>query len=243
MNTHVANFQKEQNMSANSIPIQNTDLESIVGTCHQMALVYLRKKIRGGVFDTARFGIAPEDVATFVITSLFRKNEQGECVDIASGFRNYLQEGSAEDYLHRVRQMTFSAVEEELSPYYARHTSPIFDSFREELRAAVEANPVMSIEQESGCRWIVIHEANESSPYLTEPLDAPVMPLEFLEIRLGHRLPSEASPAELLETVRDVLREHSMYRPAVPLPLVVKVVERIRGTRTVSSPSPKKSER
>jgi hypothetical protein len=67
--------------------------------CHQIALIYLRKKARGNRLNPTGFGMPLEDLAFECIADLFQRNEQGAFIKLADYFNAVAWENKHEDEL------------------------------------------------------------------------------------------------------------------------------------------------
>lgn len=195
----------------------NTNLQPFTTVCYEMALLCLHHKVAYQTFDPLAFELNPEDLAIHVIMPLFQHNDQQLCTGLTPWFQEYLQAGRPEQYRQRTRRVVFSAVEENVSPYYSQLT-PSLDPFIERLTAAAQASGPFSVVETNGLQWFKLE------PFSAET-NLPVIPLEFLGIRLHEHLPDNPTSEEVLHTVQQLLSAQTVYRQSLPVSMLAKAAD------------------
>jgi hypothetical protein len=178
--------------------------------CHQIALIYLRKKARSRL-NPADFGISLEDLAWECVADLFQRNEQGVFIKLVGYFRSVEWENKSEDdLLGATRRLVFSHVNQSLCRIY-QESDPSLGKLIRNLKLAAKTSAGFSLMQREGQAWICVAPENEATASL------PVMPPEFLEAHLTASLRGEADVKQVLSLLAEIFNEQCLYRKSYPL--------------------------
>lgn len=197
--------------------VERKNLEKLINTCHTMALAYLRMKASSNKLYMVR-GERLEDLAWDYIAELFEKNSHGALIKLQDYFENsQLNEFSEHDIKIELRKLVFTKVEDN-----------IFRSFGEKdpsLRKIIR-NLKLAI-RDNDCKTRVCYRDGLIIVDQEEKLHLPMMPSEFMEIKLCSCLEEKMQIPEILIEVIDVLQNQDQYQKKFPL---VRLASVIRAT-------------
>lgn len=197
----------------------HADVRRLVGVCHDMSVVYLRRKAAAGGLNPALFGVSLEDLALDCIADLFRRDDRGGFPEFRTYFTPLGPAAMEEDrLLGALRRLVFGKITESLYVQY-RDLDPSLHRVIRNLKSA--ALRVVGTDVDSiGEGWWVVFDERDLPP-------RPVMPREVLDLHVADLMRQDPNLRALLRGLGVMLREQQIYRPALPLMALAHAVRAV----------------
>lgn len=196
---------------------QNTG--GIAEYCKNIALAYLKKKVRAGNHYILNLSNSLNDLAWDCIADLFERNDKGRFVQFEIYFEDENLDSLTEaDVQMKLRRLVFSKVNDGLFRNFGIFDMSLSKIIRNlKLAAAKHDVPVD--------RW-------GTDNYLffgdeaTEISSKPVFPPEFLEVRLTNRLHVNMETPEILNELENIFAKQDQYQKRYPIVQLARVIRR-----------------
>lgn len=194
--------------------VSRQDLKKLIKKCHSMALAYLRMKAASKKLYMIR-GERLEDLAWDFIAELFEKDNNG-CLE---KLQEYFDDISLEDLDHseltiELRKLVFTKVEDNIFRAVGEKDPSLRKIIRNLKLAIRDCDSDHRVCYEQG--YIII--AKDDGENL------PVMPSEFMQIRLSSRLEDKMQIPEILADAIDVLLKQDRYQKKISLVSLASVI-------------------
>lgn len=190
------------------------DVNRIVKTCYNFALVYLRMKGRSGktyLLKKERI----EDLAWDFIADLFQKDEDGNLIVLQSYFKNKLHPGITEDEVRiELRKLVFTKVDDNIFRYYGEK-DPSLRKIIRNIKLAI---------RDTDCKNRVCYRDGNIIVCDKKDSDKPTLPVAFMRIRLCSRLNEKSQIPDVLIEVIDIITEQKEYRQRFSLVALAKII-------------------
>lgn len=187
--------------------VQRRALKKLIKKCHTMALAYLRMKASSNKLYMIR-GERLEDLAWDFIAELFEKDENGCLVKLQDYFDNLdLQELSDSGLRVELRKLVFTKVEDNIFRAIGEK-DPSLRKIIRNLKLAIRDNK---------CDNHVCYKDDYIIIDKDEKENLPIMPSEFMQIKLACRLEEKMQIPEILAEVIDVLQCQEHYQKRISL--------------------------
>ncbi|HEY6950858.1 MAG TPA: hypothetical protein VI758_00545 [Bacteroidota bacterium] len=185
-------------------------LREFVYLCRNIAVAYLRTKVKNGRLDPNAFGINLEDLALDCIADLFERKE-GRFVELVNYYRRVdCRASTDEELLGATRRLVFSKVNEGLFRHYRDNDRSLSNTIRN-LKSAVQFSRTLFPLVRNGELWIQLMRPDSGPDHL------PLIPPEYIEARLVRRREHQRGIRGLLDEFAEVLSEQNIYRKEYPL--------------------------
>lgn len=173
----------------------------LINLCHSMALAYLRMKASSEKLYMIR-GERLEDLAWDFIADLFEQNRDGEMVKINEYFSELdLKECSHSDLKIELRKIVFTKVDDNIFRAIGKK-DPSLRKIIRNLKLAIGESEDSNIFYEQG--FLIVGGFSEKH--------LPVMPSEFMQIKLCSRLNEKMQIPDILHEVLEILKEQDQYQ-------------------------------
>lgn len=194
--------------------VDREHLKRLIDVCHTMALAYLRMKASSGKLYMIR-GERLEDLAWDFIADLFEKNSDGELVKMHEYFSGReINELNDHEIKIELRKLVFTKVEDNIFRAVGEK-DPSLRKIIRNLKLAIRDND---------CKHRVCYEAGIIIVGNDERQNLPVMPSEFMQIKLCSRVEEKMQIPEILVEVIDVLQSQNKYRKRFSLVALASVI-------------------
>jgi hypothetical protein len=186
-------------------------VRGFVETCHAMAVVCLRGRLRSDSHHPSTAGLSIEDIATDCIGSLFERTAGGEFRLL----RHYYESArwdrlSDAELLSCTRRLVFSRVHQELCRLW-KQGDPSLQKLLRNFKNALRTNRRLVTRRIGHDAWLFIRAADDEPAILQE------MSAEYFEAHLTPRLQAGMSMRQVTDAVVAVLDEQGWYRKGLPL--------------------------
>ncbi len=186
-------------------------VRGLVETCHAMAMVCLRGRLRSDTHHPSTTGLSVEDIATDCLGSLFERTAGGEFRLL----RHYFEAArwdrlSDAELLSCTRRLVFSRVHQELCRLW-KQGDPSLQKLLRNFKNALRTNHRLVSRRVGHDAWVFV------STSVDEPAILPEMSAEYFEAHLTPRLQAGMSMRQVAGAVVAVLDEQGWYRKGLPL--------------------------
>lgn len=194
--------------------VERSALKRLIKKCHSMALAYLRMKAASNKLYMIR-GERLEDLAWDFIAELFEKNDNGRLIRL----QEYFDETNFEDLSHsdliiELRKLVFTKVEDNIFRAVGEK-DPSLRKIIRNLKLAIRDN---------NCEHRVCYEHGYIIVGKDDVHNLPIMPSEFMQIRLSSRLEEKMQIPDILIEAIDVLQEQGKYQKRISLVALASVI-------------------
>lgn len=186
-------------------------IRGFIETCHAMAVVCLRGRLRSDNHHPSTTGLTIEDIAIDCLASLFERTTGGEFRLL----RHYYEAArwdrlSDPELLSCTRRLVFSRVHQELCRLW-KQGDPSLQKLLRNFKNALRTNHRLVIRRVGHDAWLFIRTS------VDEPVILPEMSAEYFEAHLAPRLQTGMSMRQVTGAVVTVLDEQGWYRKGLPL--------------------------
>ncbi len=187
--------------------------------CQIIALAYLKMKVKSGNSFITSLGTTLDDLALDCIADLFERDEQGRFLHFESYFgKGQLSELSEVELQSRLRRLVFSKVNDGLFRNIGIYDMSLSKIIRN-LKLAADKQG-LSINRVDGDNELLFNRD------LSDHRTRPVMPPEFLEIRLTNRLNLNMETPDVLSVLTDIFLEQRVYQQKYPVVQLARIIRR-----------------
>jgi hypothetical protein len=187
--------------------VSRKDLKKLINKSHSMALAYLRMKASSNKLYMIR-GERLEDLAWDFIAELFEKDNSGCLVKLQEYFGNFnISELSNSDLSVELRKLVFTKVEDNIFRAVGEK-DPSLRKIIRNLKLAV---------RDSDCRNHVCYKDGYIIVGDDEKENLPIMPSEFMQIKLSSRLEEKMQIPDIMIEVIDILDYQEQYQKRISL--------------------------
>ncbi|TVR29117.1 MAG: hypothetical protein EA390_10320 [Balneolaceae bacterium] len=178
------------------------DVNRLIKTSYNIALSYLNMKSASkNSFFLREENI--EDLAWDFIADLFQKDEEGNLVAIQSYFRSCkLDELSEESSLIELRKLVFTKVDDNIFRFYGEKDPSLRKIIRNIKLAVKDQECKNRVCYRDG--YLIVGDVEEPS--------GPMMPYDFMSIRLCSRLRENYQIPDVIIEVIDIINSQNEYR-------------------------------
>jgi hypothetical protein len=186
-------------------------VRGFVETCHAMAVVCLRGRLRSDNHHPSTTGLSVEDIATDCLGSLFERTSGGEFRLL----RHYYEEArwdrlSDAELVSCTRRLVFSRVHQELCRLW-KQGDPSLQKLLRNFKNTLRTNRRLVTRRIGHDAWLFVQAS------VHEPAILPEMSAEYFEAHLTPRLQAGMSMRRVSAAVVAVLDEQGWYRKGLPL--------------------------
>ncbi len=190
---------------------QPASVREFVYHCHRLASAYLRRKVASGRLNLNHFSLTLDDLALDSIADLFQRDEHDSFPRLNCFFSSVKFSSRGEEECSALtRQLVFSEVNRHLFRLY-RESDPSLGKIIRNIKSAAKYSESFILERRGDEIWLCTPSEDRVSE------SRPMLSPEIAEIRLGSRLPANASLKNFLEALAEILHEENDYYPAFPL--------------------------
>lgn len=194
--------------------VSRKDLKKLIKKCHSMALAYLRMKAASNQLYMIR-GERLEDLAWDFIAELFEKDENGCLIRLQDYFHDVsLEELNDSDLTIELRKLVFTKVEDNIFRAVGEK-DPSLRKIIRNLKLAIRDNDCEG--------WVCYKHGNIIVGEDSEE-NLPIMPSEFMQIRLSSRVEEKMQIPEILIEAIDVLQRQDKYQKKISLVGLASVI-------------------
>ena len=182
-----------------------------------IALAYLKKKVSSGNHYILRLTNSLEDLAWDCIADLFERSDENRYVQFENYFSSLqMNELSEAEAQIRLRRLVFSKVNDGLFRNLGIFDMSLSKIIRNLKLAASGAD--FAVDRKGSDNYIFFDNASEAQT------EKPIMPPEFLEIKLTNRLNTTMDTPEVLDEVRNIFNSQQLYQNKYPVVQMAKVI-------------------
>nr|BDD47193.1 hypothetical protein 4 [Balneolaceae bacterium] len=194
-----------------------TGVGYFVRHCKNIALVYLKSKVASGNYYLNEVNDSLEDLAWDCIADLFERDEQGNFVELETYFNDIDAQALSEEELKiKTRRLVFSKVNDGLFRIFGNYDSSLSKIIRNLKNAASQLDLLV--------RRI---DTTNHVVFQADPADSkPLMPQEFIEIKLCHRLSAKMNMVEVMKEIKIIFNNQELYRNTYPLVELARIIRR-----------------
>ncbi|MDX1641906.1 MAG: hypothetical protein R3220_09435 [Balneolaceae bacterium] len=190
------------------------ELKALIDICHTMALAYLRMKASSRKLYMIR-GERLEDLAWDFIADLFEKNEDGELVKLQEYFENSaIDQLSDHEIKIELRKLVFTKVEDNVFRSFGEN-DPSLRKIIRNLKLAIRNND---------CQNCVCYDDGNIITEENGNQRLPVMPSEFMQMKLSSRLGEKMQIPEILIEVINILEDQEQYQKRFSLVTLAAII-------------------
>ena len=187
--------------------------------CKLVALAYIKKKIKSGNSFILYLNSTIEDLAVDCIADLFERDAKGKYVVFESYFRDKdLSTLSETEVQMSLRRLIFSKVNDGLFRNFG-----IFDM---SLSKIIRNLKIAANNQDLNTCRIDGNNHLYFKNSLSIDSHKPMMPPEFLEIKLTYRLNTKMDTPEILNQVQEIFQQQTQYQQRYPIVQIARIVRR-----------------
>lgn len=187
--------------------------------CRRIAVAYLKMKVSSGNSFITSLGASLDDLALDCIADLFERDEQGEYIHFHNYFdKNQLFELSEPNLHSQLRRLVFSKVNDGVFRNIGIYDLSLSKIIRN-LKLAADKHGLL-IARENGDNILFFDVDTSFSSHKL------LMPPEFLEIKLTHRLHLTMETPEILANVTDIFRNQTEYDKRYPVVQLAQIIRR-----------------
>ncbi len=207
--------QSLRNCLSNSI--SKSDLRAVINRCYTFALAYLRMKASTGklyMFHGERL----EDLAWDFIADIFEKDSAGNLKVLESYFSaQNISEIDDHDLHSMLRRLVFTKVEDNLFKAVGE-TDPSLKKIIRNLKLAI---------RDEKCEHSVCFQEGYLIVERTDDKSLPVMPSEFMKIKLASRIKGNMQIPDILVEVIDALQGQTKYQKCISLVSLAIIIREV----------------
>jgi len=187
--------------------------------CQIIALAYLKMKVKSGNSFITSLGTTLDDLALDCIADLFERDEKGRLLHFESYFaKDQLSELSEIELQSRLRRLVFSKVNDGLFRNIGIYDMSLSKIIRN-LKLAADKQG-LSIKRVDGDNELLFNCD------LSDHRSRPMIPPEFLEIRLTHRINLNMETPDVLSVLTEIFLEQRVYQQKYPIVQLARIVRR-----------------
>lgn len=177
--------------------------------CHQNALAYLNYKLDNSDNKLLKGYLGKDDLAWDCIAGLFKRDEDGHYVILREFFDDKnLDKLSENETKMALRRLVFSKVNDGIFRNFGSY-DPSLRKIIRNIKLAVKDIEDLQIRNLKGQKILQLPADDQTN--------LPGIPVEFLEIRLFHRIGQKMTTPEIIEEVKQILESQQLYRPSISL--------------------------
>ncbi|MBW7889271.1 MAG: hypothetical protein H3C35_13095 [Bacteroidetes bacterium] len=192
-------------------------VNEIIALCHAIANAYLRNTVINGTAKQEYLGINQSDIAFDCIADLFRKDEQGNFVQLQAYFESFnVHELSEREILTHIRRIVSSRVNQGMFRIY-QEADPVLGKIIRNIKLALQI--VKNFNETERFGEIHIAPINCDALAHLQTIDSNTLARELQTIANG----SEHIP-HILSKLALYLREQKEFRRSVPIVTVALAI-------------------
>ncbi len=198
------------------------DLTELVRYAYQIAHLRLRQLLHSGRLHLHSYSISLEGVAFDSIADLFRRDEQGQFVELSRAFSCEWSGDRIDDdtCAYRLRSLIFGAIQEGIARLY-REYDPIFSKILRNVRLALKRSSSYRVFERLGLQYASAVPEEDMAAQLPE------LSVDELERLLTSRLRRTPSVPNILSDLFAVLDKQQSYRKFYGVLDIALVIKRI----------------
>jgi len=198
---------------------QNQNPSGIAKYCKRLALAYLKKKVSSGNHYILNLCKSLEDLAWDCIADLFERDEQNNYVQFESYFADKRVEALSEAEIQiTLRRLVFSKVNDGLFRNFGVFDMSLSKIIRNLKLAAGQHD--LPVNRNGSDNYLIFEKEGEVHS------EMPMMPPEFLEIKLTNRLQITMDTPEIVDVLETIITGQDRYQKRYPLVQLARVIRR-----------------
>lgn len=187
--------------------------------CKIIALAYLKMKVKSGNSFITNLGASIDDLALDCIADLFERNEMGRYPQFEAYFSGINPtELSEPESRSKLRRLVFSKVNDGLFRNFGIYDMSLSKIIRN-LKLSAD-NYGLPIQRIDGDNYLIFEKEAQTSSKL------PIMPPEFLEIKLTNSLELRMETPDVLSVLIDIFRDQTDYEKKYSIVQLARIIRR-----------------
>jgi len=192
-------------------------LNRFVHVCKNMALVYLKSKISSGNYYLTEMNGELDDLAWDCIADLFERDEKGHFAQLEAYFGDEdLDELSEESLNIKTRRLVFSKVNDSIFRIFGDYDASLRKIIRNIKNACKEQD--LKVERIDRSNYVIFQNELKQNK--------PLIPPEFLEIKLTHRITGTMNTVQIMGEVEQIFLHQKIYKKKLPLVTIARILRR-----------------